>query len=1015
MGDNEMKALVTWLCGLALMVLTTPSLALVRACTIDGDCFGPGETCVGSLCQAQSCGNDSECGNQRRCVATHCVSACTSDSDCPTGQGCFNGEACLPVLEITLPDSYGIHPSGQPTCTADGQCRANVDCIAPLGGGASHCRIIESAAGDPVAFTACGNVNFTSALACPSVSGYGCGPLEGATPESQRAFCESSATCTTRQECVDSYPLQAAQNLSCIAGRCTNACSSSQPCTDPSRPICFESATALGSQGVCVASTVSARLFSYHLGKLNPDPAASLLSGQRNLLFLSDGFLPDNLSAFSAYAAREVARVADNIDVVSPLFASLYNLFVLQVPDRASGLGQPTRFGHFESVNQTTGDLPGARAQTFLFANHALQVYSARLGVAPTMALASPVLFFNANRFTRAYGGSLIVQPITEDRPHTLTHEFGHMLASLADEYVQNNDVAARKRIREFEAEGTGTTEACTYNVISRRLLTGCVHCDGNDDTILPINATNLARTPWFPFLTEANALSGTFSTTSDSPTTNNGLFPGAGASFATEWIRPSVKSFMRSQEEGGAQFFNRASVDGWGRTHVALGQAATVRWLPVLAPEPAPLSNGPLQALAVSSKFHRSFYSMRPNNGDDQLAVVSGLTLALEKTLTLPRAPGADTPRVIALDDAHDRAIMRSRSTATPAQSKLLVVDTNGLTVSDILVPDLFGFPGVDPSSGAIYVQTRNAAGEASLVKVENNAVSAIAAPTLQPFFSAVPLVATSESLLLFTAGAGVLDNPFCNATNCEVWAVDLITQSLLPGRLSVSMAGQAVPPAIQQAVVGRRADGTELLVVATSTLLRAWEMADLAAALRAGTSLAPSFEFAHDLGTNDVPLAGLAFVDGARERLTLGNRAGQLSIFDLAGGTPETLTFEQHRTGMQILGVQPAPAGSASAGFVLVTSAAFDGPRIGFVAVVDVASPIAMLPPGRGRILFEQPLAAAGLSGPGADWDNDWGLIYTTGVVDAGTPGQGNRFRTPVLRGPAASRYRGCLAAGR
>ncbi|HEY6078141.1 MAG TPA: hypothetical protein VIW29_05025 [Polyangiaceae bacterium] len=1009
-----MKRLVILLCSWALFLLSAPAMAAPRACTTAADCFGPGEVCTDSICQAQACGNDVECGTGRRCVATHCVSACTSDAECPSGHGCFNGEACLPVTDITLPDDYGIHASGQPTCGSDGDCQANVDCITPMSGGAAHCRIIQSAAGAPVTFAGCGNANFTSGLSCPSVSGYGCGPLEGGTPATQQAFCESAATCSTRQECIDAYPVQAAQNLSCVVGRCTNRCSSTQPCTDPNRSICFESAAGLGSLGVCVAATFTARLFTYHLGRLNPDPAASALSGQKNLVFLSDGFLADNLSAFSSYASRELARVTDNIDVVSPLFASLYNLFILQIADRASGLGQPTRFGHFLSLNNTTGDLPGARAQTFLFANHALAVYSGRLGVAATTGLARPVLFFNADRFTRAYGGSLIVQPITEDRPHTLTHEFGHMLAGLTDEYVQDNDVDARRRLREFEAEGTGTTEACSYNVISRRLLTGCNRCSGSDDVTVPIASTQLAQTPWFPFLNESSALAGNFSTTSDAPDKTNGLFIGAGAAFATEWIRPNIRSFMRSQEESGAQFFGRASVEGWGRANIPSGEAGTVRWMPVLAPEPTPLSNGPLQALAVSSKFHRSFYTMRPNNADDLLAVVSGLTLALEKTLTLPRAPGADTPRVLLVDDAHDRLVMRSRSTTTPAESELLFVDTSALTVSSIVVPDLFGFPGVDPASGAVYVQTRNDADEASLVKIENNAVSAIDAPVSQPFFSAVPLVSMSESLLLLTAGAGVIDNSFCNATSCEIWAVDLAAQALLPGRLSVSMVGEQVPPAIQQATIGRRADGSEILIVGTTTHLRGYELADLGAALRAGNSMTPTWEISHTMGANAVPLAGLAFVPGAvSEHIVLGNRGGQLSIYDVAGGTPETVVFAQHRPGMQILGVQPAPADGVSAGFAVVTSAAFDGARFGFMAVIDVATPSAMLPPGRGRVLFEQPLAAAGLSAPGAAWDDDWGLIYTTGVVDAGTPGQGNRFRTPVLRGPAALRYRGCLGA--
>jgi hypothetical protein len=155
-------------------------------------------------------------------------------------------------------------------------------------------------------------------------------------------------------------------------------------------------------------------------------------------------------------------------------------------------------------------------------------------------------------------------------------------------------------------------------------------------------------------------------------------------------------------------------------------------------------------------------------------------------------------------------------------------------------------------------------------------------------------------------------------------------------------------------------------------------------------------------------------SFVPSANtEHILLGNRAGRLSIYDVAGGSPETISFAQHRTGMQILGVQPALSGGTSAGFAIVTSAAFDGSRFGYVAVIDVATPAAMLPPGRGRVLFEQPLAAAGLSAPGAAWDDDWGLIYTTGVIDAGTPGESNRFRTPVLRGPAALRYRGCLGA--
>jgi hypothetical protein len=991
-----MKRFLSAVAGLAMTMMASGAVASPHSCLTNSDCFGPGETCASNLCQAQSCGHDDQCGGGMKCVATHCVSACSTDADCASGQACFAATACLPVMSVTLPDTFGLVANGQPSCDGDAECQGTVDCVAPLGGGASHCRI-----GSGGSFKSCGNVNFKGDVACPGASGYVCGALEGSP---QTAFCESSASCTTQADCTSTYPVTGHR---CIQGRCSQACAVNSDCPG-SQPVCLTSPGAL-SGGMCVASTLSARLFTFHLGQLNPDTTQSLLAAQRTFVFLSDGFRASDLPAFSRYARDQMQRLMGNVDVVSPLFASLFNLFVLEVPDNVAGLGQQTRFGHFESVASTTGDMPGSGAQTHLFSNLALDQWADAFGPTPTSQASASILFYNTGAGIRAHGGGgLIVQPTSESRAFTLTHELGHMVGSLADEYVQGSDVNARKNVRQFEAEDSGTTRFCGLNMISRRRLTGCNRCSGSDDVTFPVPSATLAELPWFPFLNESNALGGTFSTTNSDPIRVNGLFVGAGASFDTEMLRPSSASFMRNQED--AHFFNRASVEGFGRVNIAGGKAATIRRVAVGAPEPTPLSDGPLQAIATSTRHHRTFFSMKPGaSASDQLSVLSGLTLEHERDIPIPAAPGAETPRVLVLDDARDRLIMRSRSTTNPDLSKLMLVDTDVLSVTDVVVPDLFGFPGVDPTNGDIYIQTRNSSNSASLLRISNTS-AALDAPTSQPFFSGVPLVGASQSVLLLVAGTGVLNNAFCNATHCDVWAVDTAAHTLLSGQLSVDMTGESVPPAIQLATIGKRPDGSETLVLASSSHIRVWELGALIDALRAGTSPAPDVDMSHTLGQNDVPLSGLAWVNGAGDDVVLGNRAGALTLFHLDGATAEPIVLEQMRSGMQILGVNAAPTGSTSQGFAVVTAAAFDGPRIGVTAVLDLATPAAMLPVGRGRVLFEQPLAAAGLSAPGSAWDDDWGLIYTTGVIDAGEPGQADRYQTPVIRGPAALQYSGC-----
>lgn len=86
-------------------------------CSDDLQC-GPGEQCVGGLCEgglAQGCASDFDCPLFQSCIQGQCVATCFSDFDCPLGEEC---------------NDFGVCGPPEPECVVDGDCFPTEECQA---------------------------------------------------------------------------------------------------------------------------------------------------------------------------------------------------------------------------------------------------------------------------------------------------------------------------------------------------------------------------------------------------------------------------------------------------------------------------------------------------------------------------------------------------------------------------------------------------------------------------------------------------------------------------------------------------------------------------------------------------------------------------------------------------------------------------------------------------------------------------------------------------------------------
>ena len=113
------------------------------------------------------------------------------------------------------------------------------------------------------------------------------------------------------------------------------------------------------SPGACVAEVATnGRLIVYQLGSPDPRPPA------RNLILVSEGFqaTASDLEHFVTQALKSIQWQTTRADMLAALLSpSSFNIFILELPDRFSGLGQPTLFGHYViNADATTREFPGS-------------------------------------------------------------------------------------------------------------------------------------------------------------------------------------------------------------------------------------------------------------------------------------------------------------------------------------------------------------------------------------------------------------------------------------------------------------------------------------------------------------------------------------------------------------------------------------------------------------------------------------------------------------------------------
>jgi hypothetical protein len=933
---------------------------------------------------ALRCAVDSECTAPRVCRQGVCRTPCSADGDCDATQSesCVVGQ-CMTAFAVPYPVDYGVADSNkQPGCNSDDDCVPNIACVGGV------CQLSDQCIANGEARNE----------ACPPFGGYTCNKT---SKHCEGPSCTVAADCTT----AANYPIS---GLHCISGRCTTACTSGAQCcsgtgvrcpTARAQSQCFQVDTS--SPGVCAREIGTGRLIAYQIA--NPDPRLV-----RNIVLLSEGFRMNGsdrteLDHFVNQALSNIQWQTTRADMLAALLSpSLFNIWILELPDRFAGLGQPTLFGHYSIGDDTTWQYPGSDDQVKFMTKQAMLRYEQTVTPALTPAPSINdvintfhVVLFNGNTDKRAHsnGGDMIFQLVNNNngdgfstdrfgRYFVLQHEFGHSLGRTDDEYDNDKE--------------TGTPPMCSFNTVARTTVTDppCDEC--TTSVFLPGNAT------WSEFVNTT-----TFPTTTGSLATV-GLYSGADAKFTKKAMRSQNDCTMR---QGGRQDYCTACREALMHNVIGDGASQTFRYLdfPTANLVPVDFGLGPNLGIAVDTTRHHAYFTREiSTQGAIGFSDVDGDVLTRDGITDLNitgALGGADVPRVIS---PFGQFVMLEAINATDAtQSRFLVYNADAHNLgSSVAVPGLLGVPAKVSGSGALGSFTvyrrdpTSGTNQMAFLDIGTSgpAVSSFQVPTDRPNgmprLEQAPVFAPTANLLFFPATKVTPAETFCDFDQCQIWAFNPVTNRFVDPIVTVTTPGVS-EAGIVAMTVGQHPTGMtgsipgELLIAVTDTMVFVWQTAQLVAG-----NTTPAASFAHTLGVTSL-VTGVGFVPQT-EQIVVTNRAGVVMVYDVRGTNGgDQIHIPGLAPGMEIrdLVVSPDGAGYIAAG-------GFSGPRAGVLAVLDLTGNKS----GDDRVVFTQPVSGIGLARPAIAVDDARSVVYSNAVVESGDNtgiDDSHRYRSPLVRG--------------
>lgn len=949
---------------------------------------------VAATAEAQSaafCAATADCA-AGSCVGGLCLPSCITESDCGPGLGCVAG-GCLPAMNVSLAIDYGLaQASSEPGCFDDTDCSPSLLCTG-------------------------GTCTSTNARSCLDFlrkpNNSLCPPFAGMTCSASGAC--TFGTCTTNDSCKSAYPIG---GLQCIGGRCTSRCTTNSECCSgsikcSSRPqdTCF---TPVGGTGVCtVGPPVAARLISYRIA--NPDPTQVAT----NIFFVAEGFTVignAEMGNFDLRAMRHLQWLLTHADSMNALLTQRHNIFILEIPDRATGMGSATAFGRFADSLDAVLDFPGSDAQGLFTMQNALGAFAAAGGLSVDIRAlnAKGVFLFNqaSDHESRATGGSRIVVQMNPgnvpevalpssasgDRRFAVNndyfvmqHEFGHFLTEARNRDEYDSDSPNKP------AGVTPDVSGFSLNTVPRTVVTSpaCSVCDGSDD-----GTFSAAAAPWSALIN-----SGTFPTTA-ADFSIVGLYAGAEGFFKTEAMRSQKDCVMR---QDGRQDFCPACVKGFLTTVIPSSTSQAFRFLDPVASvlEPASGGSGPNEALAVSSLQHRTLLT-RFSTAGTVLTDIDGRLLAREGTSNVALSlGGAPLPRSIVIDEPGMRAFTEVINAATPSLSGLIAYDMTSKSLianpapllPTISIPFLIGLPIVDPVANAVFAyrerldSSGNPVGEVATVDLAASVLSAaFTAPTTRagglPRLVRRAAIAPAAKLIFWPVSSVFPPRAACDSSGCEIWVFDSTSQKFLDGSVlrvsSVGLSSRGVLASTVAVAGANAAFPGELYLVATEDSVVVWRTADV----RSGNST-PLASWSHNFkGTFQVSAVAYS---APTDQVVLGNGDGLLALFDIHGQRISTPTLALRKAGMGVREILTISDGIAYVSLAGLLPASRDG-VVAALNLTSTTNPV---------VLSELPVAAIGIGGTTLALDTSFGILYTNAVVDTGDRiGSLHPYRIPILR---------------
>ena len=937
------------------------------------------------------CAVDSECAAPQVCRQGVCRTSCSTDGNCNAGnhEACIVGQ-CMPSFSISFPIDYGLADGNkQPGCNDDRDCQPTITCTA-----AGVCQLPEG----------CLDEKEPHDEACPSFGGYKCNATSG--------MCEGPSCDPSRgsADCVAAYPVA---GLRCVGGRCTSTCNSAADCCTgtgvrcPSaRPQsqCYQGDPA--TPGVCVAEVANnGRLIVYQLANRDPRPPT------RNLILVSEGFQATgaDLDHFVNQALKHIQWQTTRADMLAALLSpSTFNIFILELPDRFTGLGQPTLFGHyFLKLDSTTWQYPGSDDHVRYLAQQALLSFSRQatppLNPAPSSTddyLRFHVILFNGGTDKRAHsnlgdmifslvgnddGGGFGTDPIN-NRYCVLQHELGHSLGRVDDEYDNDKD--------------TGTPPACSFNTVARTTVTNppCSTCT--------TSAWDPSLSDWGQFVNTS-----TFPTTASNFTTV-GLYSGAEERFPKESMRSQLGCMMRQSGTGRLDYCT-ACREALMANVVADAKSQSFRFLDMpnamLVPDQAGI--GPNLAVAVDTSAHHAYITREIANKGIVLSDIDGNILTREGVLDVSLngvLGGAGIPATVTPFGRF--VLLEGINPSDATQSKVVVYDSVARALAPVVaIPGLLGTPvavtGASTSSGFAVYRRDPAAGTNQMAFVDIG-TSSLSAPTFSvptsraggmPRLEQPAVLAPTAGRVFFPATKVTPAETFCDFDQCQIWAFDPAARQFVDPIVSVSTPGVS-EAGIVAMTVGQHVSGLaasvpgELLIVVTDNRVLVYQTAQLLAG-----NTVPATSFAHSLGGGGGSLVtGVGFVPQT-EQIVLTNRAGVVAVFGIHGENgpgSDQIAIPGLAPGTQIRDLSVRPDGSA-----YLVAGGFSGARDGVIAALDLSGNQT----GANRVVFVQPVSSIGLAQPSLAVDDTRGVVYSNAVIETGDAtgvDDSHRYRSPLVR---------------